>query len=281
MNLFDWRTRYTSYLKDSQNASNTQESYLFHLDAFFDTVGDRISSVYSTEQLVSVFLDYIVQKDVGPSSKKVSLAAFRKLVTMLGGDSSSIKLRLPKKVKSGVKHLTEEQIRVIIGSIDDDFSGIREAAIFSIFSHLGLRLSELSNLTMGDLDFEHNQIHVIGKGMTEGYVPIIDIVRPALFRWLSVRPEGHSNCLWLESNGECMKRRKIQYRMSKLVKQFDKRLSTHSLRHTAATTLINRGVELKTVQALLRHTTIRTTGDIYAHKDVDSVGIELNEVYGG
>jgi len=276
-----WRTDYDKFLEYSGNSGLTRVIYLSNMDSFFNTAGDRIISVHSIPGLIGLYKEYLTEKKVGYSSKRVSLAAFRKLVKMLGGDPSVVRIILPKKAKSGVKYLTEDQISAILNNMDESYEGIRDSAIFAIFSHIGLRLAELSNITLDDLDFERNRIHILGKNMKDGHVPIIKFIRPFLDRWLSVRPETQSNFLWLDSKGERLKRRAIQYRMSKQVKQFSKEFSTHSLRHTAATTLINNGVELKSIQTLLRHSSIRTTGDVYSHKDVDSVGSELDQVYGG
>ena len=255
-----------------------------YVDRFTESFWDllcRVETVDEFKTLVQTFLDGLHST----SAKRLAVTSLGKLLQMSGIDTSKFKFRVPKKVKGGVKHLTPEQISSILKESRECkslFLSARNPAILAVFSYLGLRLSELWNLTTDDIDFQNNKIRILGKGNKLGYVPIIKAVYPYLEWWLHIRKDySGGDALWITEGGNKLSKRAIQYVVTGYVKPFDENLSTHSLRHTAATTLINKGVGLKTVSTLLRHTNLSTTADIYAHQSVEAVGEDMDKVYGG
>jgi len=278
------KSSYRTFLLDSECSERTIENYGLYIDRFLDTRWGAFKEAKSIEDLKLQMREFINELS-SVSAKRLAVTAFKHFAKHLGLDADRFKVRVPKIAKSGVKHLTPEQVCAILEeakSMDSLFYSARNPAILAIFAFLGLRLSELHGLKPGDIDFEHKRIRVLGKGNKIGYVPIIKAVIPYLEWWLQIR-NSYSPCeyLWITESGRRLSKRAIQYIVTGYVKQFDNRLSTHSLRHTAATTLINSGVDLKTVSTLLRHSNFNTTADIYAHKSVEAVGEDMDKVYGG
>ena len=275
---------YRTFLTDFEFSEKTISAYTFYVGRFLDQHWDEIQSCNYIEDLKLQMKSFLETLN-SVSAKRLAASSFKHFAKHIGLDPDRFKVRVPKTVKSGVKHLTPDQVCAILESaksLDSSFYSTRNPAILAIFAFLGLRLSELHGLKPSDLDFDHRTIRVLGKGNKVGYVPIIKAVTPYLEVWLEARKD-YSPCeyLWITESGNRLSKRAIQYIVTGYVKQFDDRLSTHSLRHTAATTLINSGVDLKTVSTLLRHSNFNTTADIYAHKSVEAVGEDLDNVYGG
>jgi len=276
---------YRVYLKGCKSADSTIKNYTYHINNFVSTVSTDWVHNIDFDWINSLFSVYYGTKSgMSPSYQMVLLSAFRKFVDMLGMDSRKVVFNVPKKVRSGVKALTEEQLNCILTGIGDSqgFMECRDKAMFAMFGYLGLRLAELQNIKIDDIDFDNNKIKVLGKGNRIGYVPLIKVVKPYLLSWMEKREGVYQDCsFWITQDGRELGKRAIQVRMSKYVKQFNPNNSTHTLRHTAATMLINKGVDIKTISTLLRHTSIKTTADTYAHQSVEAVGNKMNGIYGG
>lgn len=165
---------------------------------------------------------------------------------------------------------------------------LRDTAMLQTLYATGLRVSELVNLTLHDLDLERGLLRCMGKGRKERFVPIGEVARLGLVRYLEHgrptlvkngmrgRRGGAPQALFVTSQCKAMTRQGFW----KLVKRFakeagiDKPISPHKLRHSFATHLLAGGADLRAVQALLGHADIGTT-QIYTHVQKD----RLREVY--
>lgn len=272
------------FLKGSNCSDRTIQNYCFYFDRFLDSHWEVYKSANSTDDL-QLELETFIETLNSISAKRLALTSFRQFARMAGLNPEIFRVRMPRIVRKGVSHLTPEQVCDILEESklnESDFMSARNTAMLAVFSYLGLRLSELNGLKVNDIDFEAKTIRVLGKGNKIGHVPIIKAVASHLEWWLHIRKDhSRSDYLWITEQGNKLSKRAIQYVVTGYVKKFDDGLSTHSLRHTAATTLINKGVDLKTVSTLLRHSNLNTTADIYAHKSVDAVGEDMDKVYGG
>ena len=164
------------------------------------------------------------------------------------------------------------------------FVDVRNAAILELFYSTGMRLSELQGLNRADLDAVSQQAKVRGKGRKERIVPVGDHATLALRNYERKRDELTTalsgkidrNAIFLSRTGKRLSARAVQ----KIVAQFleeiakDAGLSTHSLRHSFATHLLDAGADLRAVQELLGHASVSTT-QIYTHTSVE----RLKEVY--
>jgi integrase/recombinase XerC len=164
------------------------------------------------------------------------------------------------------------------------FPDVRNRAIIELFYSTGMRLSELRGINRADLDLLSQQVKVRGKGRKERIIPIGDhaqialrnyeVKRDDLVRNLVNKPDR--TAFFLSSRGKRISTRGIQTAVSGFLDRIDEDagLSTHSLRHTFATHVLDAGADLRAVQELLGHASISTT-QIYTHTSVE----RLKEVY--
>ena len=167
---------------------------------------------------------------------------------------------------------------------ESSFTAVRNLAILELFYSTGMRLSELQGLDVGDLDLVAQQVRVRGKGRKERIVPIGAHAQRAL-RQYEVRRDrllgtlqrgGDRRAYFLSTRGRRLSRRAIQQLVTAHLEALAgaSGLSTHSLRHSFATHLLDAGADLRAVQELLGHSSISTT-QIYTHTSVE----RLKEVH--
>jgi integrase/recombinase XerC len=158
-------------------------------------------------------------------------------------------------------------------SAEGSFQGARDHAILELFYATGIRLSELNGLDVADLDLVGDQAKVRGKGRKERIVPLGQPAVRALRRYENRRhellahvAEGDRKAVFLSAHGRRISGRQIQNIVRKYLEAAsdDDELSTHSLRHSFATHLLDGGADLRAVQELLGHSSLSTTR-IYTH----------------
>jgi site-specific recombinase XerD len=153
----------------------------------------------------------------------------------------------------------------------------RDRTIFELIFSSGLRISEVENLNLYDLN-KSNEIKIIGKGNKERIVLFGEKCRKCIDEYLLKRHEfiPKDKSLFLNHLGKKLTVRGMRYLLDKRLMQIslNKRISPHSLRHSFATCLIRNGADIKTVQTLLGHSSIATT-QIYTHLGLD----ELKDIH--
>jgi integrase/recombinase XerC len=164
------------------------------------------------------------------------------------------------------------------------FEDVRNLAMLELFYSSGLRVSELAGIRTGEIDLVAGQLKVRGKGRKERIVPVGDHATAALRHYEARRDAlareigatADRGAFWLSNRGTRLGVRAVQLAMTRLLDLVgeDAGLSTHSLRHTFATHLLDAGADLRAVQELLGHASVRTT-QIYTHTSVE----RLKQVY--
>lgn len=187
-------------------------------------------------------------------------------------------LETPKLDKRLPKYLTLEQSKKLLEVSDnaDNRNSERDHAITTLFLNCGLRLSELVNINIKDLNFEENQMNVIGKGNKERMIYLNKACVNAINEYLAVRPKtgikkdnmNSDLALFLSERRQRISRRTVQeiiYKELRLAGIDSTKYSVHKLRHTAATLMYQYGgVDIRALQELLGHESISTT-EIYTH----------------
>jgi len=197
-------------------------------------------------------------------------------------------VRTPKKVKVLPGFLTREQMESIFASAevragDGGFHAMRNLAIIELFYSTGMRLSELQGLDVDRLDLLGERVRVFGKGRKERIVPIGRMAVRALRHYWegrelvlqhATRPDRRA--VFIGQTGRRLTVRHIQNIVKQFLKQVGEEhgLSTHSLRHTFATHLLDSGADLLAVKELLGHASLSTT-QIYTHTSKE----RLKKVY--
>lgn len=183
--------------------------------------------------------------------------------------SQKIKRHLPQ-------FLTEEEVgRMLNMSLGKKEQSYRDKAILETFYSTGMRISELVNLDTQDIDFIGGVVKVRGKGKKERLLPIGDHAISAIRAYLKMRKSA-SDALFLNKGGRRLSvlgTRKVVYKYIRSA-SLKSGLSPHTLRHSFATHLLNRGADLRSVQELLGHVNLSTT-QIYTHLTTD----RLKSVY--
>ncbi len=184
-------------------------------------------------------------------------------------------LETPKLDKRTPKYLTLEDSKKLldVASDEDNRNSERDYAITTLFLNCGMRLSELVNINIKDIQFDDCKMTVIGKGNKERTIYLNNACMRAISQYLSVRPkEGieykSKDALFLSERRERISNRTVQYIVKKELQKAGldtNKYSVHKLRHTAATLMYQYGnVDIRALQELLGHASISTT-EIYTH----------------
>jgi tyrosine recombinase XerC len=180
-------------------------------------------------------------------------------------------LSSPKQEKTLPKFLTEEEIvKLIEAPCVDNILGLRDRAIFETLYSTGMRVSELVSLNIDSIDFIGSTVKVLGKGKKERLLPIGEKALEAINNYLSERKiqkkKKESNILFLNKNNIRLSDRGVRKTIHKYIIKLSLQsgVSPHTLRHSFATHLLNRGADLRSVQELLGHANLSTT-QIYTH----------------
>jgi len=184
----------------------------------------------------------------------------------------SVGIQAPRLGRSLPMTLSETEVEVLLAApaVDTDL-GLRDRCMLEVLYATGLRVSELVNLGLGQINLRQGVVRVMGKGSKERLVPLGEEALDWVARYLRegrsvVLGERHSEALFVTSRGSSMTRQAFWYNIRRhaLVAGIDKPISPHTLRHAFATHLLNHGADLRVVQLLLGHSDISTT-QIYTH----------------
>ncbi len=178
----------------------------------------------------------------------------------------------PKKEKKLPSFLQYSEIEKMLDVCDkEDVLSIRNRLIVETLYDTGIRVSELVNIKINDIDKNHKEIKVLGKGNKQRIVYFGDYEIESLERYLTLsRPKllknKTNNYLFLNHLGNKLTDRGVRLIIENIIKEasIKHKISPHTLRHTFATHLLNEGADLKSVQELLGHASLSTT-QIYTH----------------
>ena len=182
-----------------------------------------------------------------------------------------IKIPQPKLPKHLPDYLTEDEIDKLLDITYKDSYDYRNKAMLELLYATGVRITELINLELKDIDLQNDQIKVMGKGSKERIIPINDIAKSALLEYINIHRKNilktyESQTLFVSRNKTKITRQAFFKIMKKLCleKGINKNISPHTIRHSFATHLLNNGADLRVIQELLGHENITTT-EIYTH----------------
>ena len=190
-------------------------------------------------------------------------------------DNPVKELDSPKLRKNLPKYLTLDESLELLASVDGPHKE-RDYCILTIFLNCGLRISELIGLNLTDI--QGDALRVLGKGNKVRIVYLNDACKTALERYLAVRRPvsgRDQNALFLSSRNQRISRSNVHALVKKHLSQAglgSARYSSHKLRHTAATLMLQNGVDVKAVQEVLGHEHLNTT-EIYTHIDNEALRV--------
>lgn len=182
----------------------------------------------------------------------------------------------PKKDKLLPKFLYYNELEELFDSCNlDNIFGVRDRLILEMLYATGMRVGELENVKISDINFYDNSIKILGKGNKERIVYFGEYAREILDMYLNMRDDG-CEYLFINKNKERLTSRGVRYILNKLIDQtsLNLKVSPHMIRHSFATHLLNEGCDLLSVQELLGHSSLKAT-QIYTHITND----RLKDVY--
>jgi tyrosine recombinase XerC len=288
------KTDFLQYLQHERNFSkNTIISYESALRSLGEFLRKRgVSEDFMPQLSRPFFRDFLIslkRRGLKPSSiahRVFVLRSFFKYLVKRGHtktDPGSF-LQTPRRRKNIPAYLTVAQTEELLGRPSrEDLSGLRDLAILELFYSTGMRLSELSELKYSSIDFKGEVIRVMGKGKKERIIPVGVEALKALQSYLNQRKscferlsETDGDALFWNRFGKRLSSRSVRRIVKKHARQVseEKGSAPHTLRHTFATHLLDKGANLLTVKELLGHESLSTT-QIYTHVTTE----KLKKIY--
>ncbi len=274
--------KFINYLKIEKNAADhTITSYSRDLRDFRSFLGE--GDIAKVDHLaIRRFLAQARSRNLSKRTMARQLSALRTFFRFLTREgylkaNPIAAVSTPKLDKYLPVFLDVNKILRLLGSpAADSEEGLRDRAILETLYSTGIRVSELVGLDYGSVDFISGVVKVRGKGRKERMVPIGDSAISAIRQYLDARIKKDEDAVFLNRFGSRLTDRGIRRLLDKYIKKcsIDQKVSPHSLRHSFATHLLDRGADLRSVQELLGHVNLSTT-QIYTHVTAD----RLKSVY--
>ena len=272
---------FSDYLRiEKRNSPHTVSAYRRDLSRFSaELAGQKVDSVTTAD--IRDFLISLREQGLSPASVARSLSSIKSFFKYLCQDKQfqdnpAEILETPKRWRKLPDVLSSEDVDNLLKCPDlESVLGLRDKAMLEILYASGLRVSELINLQVSQLDMQVGYLRTLGKGSKERIVPIGAMAKRAVENYiLNSRPAlvssrkdgGKSEQLFVTRRGRGMTRQGFWKLLKGYVTQANIRasVSPHTLRHAFATHLLERGADLRSVQQMLGHSDISTT-QIYTH----------------
>ena len=267
---------FKEYLKNERGYSeNTVKSYIddiYNLIHFLDN--EQFGDLLTVSPRIARFYVATLHERYNPTSiarKISSLRSFYNFINKetLMKENPFTDTELPKKEKKLPKFIYPDEIKSLIESINTDKPiGKRDKLIIEFLYGTGVRVSELCNIKLNDIDYSQGLVLIHGKGNKDRYVPLhqnlieeireyIIIVREEFYK----RSELQTKNLFLNFKGTNLTPRGVRLIINKIIDNSEEtlKISPHTLRHTFATHLLNNGADLRSVQELLGHSHLSST----------------------
>lgn len=265
--------KFLNYLKIEKDYSeHTLINYAIDLRYFVSFIGEKpLEEVTYLD--IRKFLAELKTKNFSKKTiaRRVScLKSFFKFLVREGyiENNPTLGMRAPKLDKKLPLFLTIDEVTKLIEAPEGDLPGLRDKAIMETIYSTGMRISELVSLNIEDIEFIGGAVKVKGKGKKERIVPIGDKALKAIKAYLEARLSvfKENRAVFLNNRGRRITPRGVRLIIDKYVNKvaLREKISPHSLRHSFATHLLERGADLRAVQELLGHSSLSTT-QIYTH----------------
>jgi site-specific recombinase XerD len=264
MAITDVIVNYRRFLKRRNYSPHTVKNYLNILRHFVLWVNVPIEQV--DRRKMAEYTDHLLYRRLKPKTINCHLACIRVFYDYLYHEEG---IKVPNPIKKGSnlrmpkplpKHLRDEEVVVLFEAIQKP----RDRAMFRVMLRCGLRVEEIANLYISDLDLKRNRIFIRnGKGGKDRVVYVSQDAYVAIVNYLRVRSLSKAKKLFLVEkgpySGKPISVRGIQKRLEYYARITGLKVSCHHLRHTMATQLLNAEAQVVTIQDLLGHNGINTT----------------------
>ncbi len=280
--------QFTRYLKiDRGYSDNTIESYKRELKMFEEYTGKKFEEV--DRATLDIFLKY-AQEKYARNTYVHLISAFKSYNKFLKEQYDIYNMEIDflqtqKMEKKLPKYLTDEQIHKLLDSLTDvDKLEMRNKALIEVMYSTGMRVNEIINVKMHDVNIDNQTIKVYGKGRKERYVFLNLKAARVLQKYIYDSKVGRINLvknmsdyLFLNNKGGQLTRQGVNFILQELSKRVGiDRISPHMLRHSIASHMLNNGADLRTIQMILGHENISTT-EVYTHVNKEHIATEYTK----
>ena len=259
-------------------STNTLRAYRMDLSALnAHLIAQEISLVNATTADIFEYIALRVDEGAKPRSTARQLSTFRRFFRylLLEGvitDDPTSEIDSPKIGRSLPQSLTEEEVELLLAAPDiSQRLGQRDRTMLEVLYATGVRVSELINLRVSQVNLNQGVLRVVGKGDRERLTPLGDEAQDWIKEFISkprldILQKRQTQYLFPTGRGKQMSRQAFWHLIKRYAQKagITKPLSPHTLRHAFATHLLNNGADLRVVQLLLGHSDISTT-QIYTH----------------
>jgi site-specific recombinase XerD len=279
----DWADALSEYDRDLRArgaAERTRRAYAVDLAGFVEWIEPRgVGPGEVRHRDVRRYAAGLSEAKAAPATVARKLAAIRGLYSFLvrterAGQNPAELVSSPKRSEKLPSVLTTEQMRSLLERIPAHAPlELRDRAMLELAYSCGLRCEEIVNLDEGALDFESEQLRVLGKGGKERILPVGEPAQRALRRYnergrRALATDPRERALFLSKSGKRLSNSDVTRRLGLWTREaaIAAGVSPHSLRHSFATHLLEGGADLRTIQELLGHASISTT-QVYTRVD--------------
>ena len=277
---------YNYLLFDKNYSLNTINSYLtdmYDLLMFIDKSSNQEITLHNlSENDIRDYIKDLSKHNMSERSISRKISAFKTyykfliIINKIKNNPMEF-IIIPKQNKTLPTVLSIEEVLTLLDIPLNTPGDYRNKAMLELMYATGLRISELINLKMSNIDLELNLVKTIGKGSKERIIPVGDYATEYLKEYIyNYRPsfirKNNSEYLFLNRSGNKMSRQMFFKIIQKLAleKNIKTKFSPHTLRHSFATHMLEYGADLRTIQELLGHSNISTT-QIYTHLSTDKL----------
>tara|TARA_B000000609_G_scaffold157914_1_gene153686 strand:+ start:140 stop:1078 length:939 start_codon:yes stop_codon:yes gene_type:complete len=270
-------SKYFDYLESKSLSENTVKNYFRDLiDYFIYLKQNDLSPTKSIEpKYIRKMLSFLIGKGFSKISISRKISAIKSYINFLekfnySKNNYSELISIPKKSKSLPKVMTKKEVSQLIKHVEmNTKKNLRDDALIELLYSTGLRVSEVANLKLKDINLKKSEIKILGKGNKERIVIFNNKSKEKIIRYLkndkryiSIKTEA----LFQNKFKEALSTRSIQRILKKYLNfsGINSKYSTHTLRHTFATHLLEGGADIKVIQQLMGHSSPETT-KIYTH----------------
>ena len=254
-------------------SKNTVSSYKNDISSFLSWLNKKqINYQQVSGKNINEFISSLFNSGLKSSSINRKISSIKHFYLFLSKKkiikySPADEIETPKQEKYLPISMSEDEVERLLSSPNSNrIIERRDKAMIEILYATGMRISELVNLKLTDVDFNRSVLKVFGKGSKERLVPYGEKAAEALDIYLRDRKRSDSKNVFLSNRGSQITRGAFWQRIKIYIKRENLKssISPHTLRHAFATHLLNRGADLRSVQILLGHSDLSTT-QIYTH----------------
>lgn len=268
---------FVNYISKKNYSTNTVISYINDLYYFYLYLEKNLLTV--AEDDIRNYLEKLNKSNEASSSVRRKISSFKSFYKYLYNngymnkkDYPLTRIVYPKVEKKLPKFLYYNELLEILDQSIKDKDGIRDRLIIEMLYATGVRISELINIKVSDIDFNNKRILVLGKGNKERIVYYGEYAEEILYKYLDTHKKNEYNYLFMNSKGNQITDRGVRYIIDNIMKKLSIKthVTPHVLRHTFATDMLNNGCDIKVVQELLGHSSLKAT-EIYTHVTNESI----------